>query len=71
MYKVSRPYILLIDCYVGYMVFYRLRLFVVDGEHIAMAMVVVGHICTPNIMVVQATSYRLIHCLCCHGNIYN
>ena len=28
------------------MVFYSLRLFVVGGERIAMAMVVVGHICT-------------------------
>ena len=31
-------------------VLYSLRLFVVGGEHIAMAMVVVGHICTQNIM---------------------
>ena len=33
---------------------YRLRLFVVGGEHnIEMAMVVVGHICTQNIMITQ------------------
>ena len=32
-------------------VFYRLRLFVVGGERIAMAMVVVGHICTQNIVI--------------------
>ena len=30
-------------------VLYRLRLFVVGGKHIAMAIVVVGHICTQNI----------------------
>ena len=36
-------------------VFYSLRLFVVGGEHIAMAMVVVGHICTQH--------YLLIRCL--------
>ena len=34
-------------------VLYSLRLFVVRGEHIAMAVIVVGHICTQNIMVVQ------------------
>ena len=34
---------------------YGLRLFVVGGEHIAMAMVVVGHICTQNITVVHNT----------------
>ena len=33
-----------------------LRLLVVGGEHIAMAMVV-GHICTQNIMVVHNTIY--------------
>ena len=43
---------------------YSLRLFVVDGEHIAMAMVVVGHICTQNVMGVHNTSYRL-NCLMC------
>ena len=31
---------------------YSLRLFVVGGERIAMAMVVVGHICTQNSMVI-------------------
>ena len=36
------------------------KLFVVGGEHSAMAMVVVGHICTQNIMVVHN---KLIHCL--------
>ena len=41
-------------------VFYSLRLFVVGDEHIAMAMVVVGHICTQIIMVVH-TSYRLVN----------
>ena len=49
MYKVSRPYQQLIGCYVGN----GLRLFVVSGEHIAMVMVVVGHICTQNIMAVH------------------
>ena len=39
------------------MVFYSLRLFVVGGEHIAMVMVVVGHICTQNIMVLHNTIY--------------
>ena len=34
-------------------VFYSLRLFVVGGERIAMAMVVVGHISTQNIMVIH------------------
>ena len=43
-------------------VLYSLRLFVVGGEHIAMAMVVVGHIYTKHIMVVHnTTSYRLIN----------
>ena len=44
-------------------VFYSLRLFVVGGEHIAMAMVVVGHICTQNMTVIHniSTSYRLIN----------
>ena len=46
MCKVSRPYILLSACYVVY----SLRLFVVGGERIAMAMVVV---CTQNIMVIH------------------
>ena len=32
-------------------VLYSLRLFVVDGGHIAIAMVVVGHICTQNVNV--------------------
>ena len=38
---------------------FSLRLFVVvvGGEHIAMAMVVVGHICTQNIMVVHNIMY--------------
>ena len=40
------------------MVFYSLRLFVVGGERIAaMAMVVVGHICTQNIMVIHNIIY--------------
>ena len=34
-------------------VFYSLRLFVVGGERSAMEMVVVGHICTQDIMVVH------------------
>ena len=38
-------------------VFYSLRLFVVGGEHIAMAMVVVGHICTQNNMVIHNIIY--------------
>ena len=38
-------------------VLYSLRLLVVVGEHIAVAMVVVGHICTHNIMVVHNTIY--------------
>ena len=38
-------------------VFYSLRLFVVGGKRIAMAMVVVGHICTQNIMVIHNTIY--------------
>ena len=37
------------------MLIYSLRLFVVGGEHIAVVMVVVGHICTQNIMVVHNT----------------
>ena len=37
-------------CYVGE----------VSGEHIAMAMVVVGHICTQTIMVVHNTIYNVI-----------
>ena len=41
-------------------VLYSLRLFVVGGEHIAMAMVVVGHICTQNIMGVHNTIYLSI-----------
>ena len=38
---------------------FSLRLFVVvvGGEHIAMAMVVVGHICTQSIMVVNNIMY--------------
>ena len=38
-------------------VFYSLRLFVVDGDRIAMAMVVVGHICTQNIMGIHNIIY--------------
>ena len=38
-------------------VFYSLRLFVVGGEHIAMAMLVVGHICTQNNMVIHNIIY--------------
>ena len=38
-------------------VFYSLRLFVVGGEHVAMAMVLVGRICTQNIMFVHNTMY--------------
>ena len=41
-------------------VFYSLRLFAVDGERIAMAMVVLGHICTQNIMVVYTQHYLLV-----------
>ena len=37
--------------------FYSLRLFVVGGERIAMAMVVVGHISTQNIMVIHNIIY--------------
>ena len=40
------------------MVLYSLRLFVVGGEHVAMAMVVVGHICTQN-MVVHNSIYKV------------
>ena len=36
-------------------VLYSLRLIVVGGEHIAMAMVMVGHICTQNIIAVHNT----------------
>ena len=32
----------------------------VGGEHIAMAMVVVGHICTQNIMVVHNIIYYIV-----------
>ena len=45
------------------MLIYSLRLFVVGGEHIAMVMVVVGHICTQNIMVVHNTLLANNHCL--------
>ena len=38
-------------------VFYSPKLFVVGGERIAVAMVVVGHICTQNIMVVHNIIY--------------
>ena len=38
-------------------VLYGLTLFVVGGERIAMVMVVVGHICTQNIMVVHNIIY--------------
>ena len=38
-------------------VLYSLRLFVVGGEYIAMAMVVVGHICTQIIVAVHNTIY--------------
>ena len=41
-------------------VLYSLRLFVVGGEHIAMAMVVmVGHICTQNVMVVHNSYWQI------------
>ena len=40
----------LIGCYVGNYVLY-------GGERIAMAMVVVGHICTQNIMVIHNIIY--------------
>ena len=40
-------------------VFYSLRLFVVGGERIAMAMVVVGHICTQNNMVIHNIIYLI------------
>ena len=46
------------------MLLYSLRLFVVGGEHIAMAMVVVGHICTW-LYTTLSTTYKL----CCHGNM--
>ena len=49
-YKVSRPYILLSATYRLLCWKRSLRLFVVGGERIAMAMVVVGHICTQNIV---------------------
>ena len=65
MYKVSRPYILLSATYrlLCWKRCFSLRLFVVGCERIAMAMVVVGHICTQNIMVIHniSTSYRLIN----------
>ena len=56
MYKVSRPYVLLsatyrLLCWKRF--FISLRLFVVG---IAMATVVVGHICTQNTMVVHNTN---------------
>ena len=38
-------------------VFYSLRLFVVGGERIAMAMVVVGHISTQNMIVIRNIIY--------------
>ena len=48
-------------------VLYSPRLFIVGGEHIAMVMVVVGHICTQISWsyATLSTSYRLklIHCL--------
>ena len=40
-------------------VLYSLRLFVVGCEHIAMVMVVVGHIYTQNVMGVHNTIYQL------------
>ena len=61
MYKVSQPYVLLSATYrllcCKRCFIYSLRLFIVGGEHIAMTMVVVGHICTQNIMVV----HNIIH----------
>ena len=42
-------------------------LFVVSGEHIAMAMVVVGHISTQNIMVIH--NIVIGYCLSRHGNM--
>ena len=44
-------------------VLYSLRLFVVLGEHITMAMVVVGHICTQSITTLSTSDRLLIHCL--------
>ena len=41
-------------------VLYSLKLFVVGGEHIAMVMVVVGHIRTQNVMGVHNTIYLLV-----------
>ena len=41
-------------------VLYSLKLFVVGGEHIAMVMVVVGHIRTRNVMGVHNTIYLLV-----------
>ena len=56
MHKVSRPYVLLSAA----VLLYSLRLFVVGGEHITMAMVVmVGHICTQNVMVVHNSYWRI------------
>ena len=46
-------YICVCVCDVLQKVLYSLRLFVVGGERIAMAMAVVGHICTQSIMVVH------------------
>ena len=59
MYKVSRPYILLSATYrlLGWL--YSLRLFVVGGKHIAMAIVVVGHICTQNIFRGESMAHLL------------
>ena len=51
--KVSRPYVLLSATYRLLCWFISLRLFVVG---FAMATVVVGHICTQNIMVVHNTN---------------
>ena len=60
MHKVSRPYVLLSATYRLLCCKRCLRLFVVGGEHIAMAMVVmVGHICTQNVMVVHNSYWRI------------
>ena len=49
-----------------------LRLFVVGGEHIALAMVVEGHVCTQNTYLIRVamatwllTSMSFIACIAC------
>ena len=57
MYQVSRPYILLSATYRLLCWKRCFIVFVVGGERIAMAMVVVGHICTQNNMVIHNIIY--------------